>query len=153
MTKTVKRNVQNNQILRKLAKIKFYQKKLQKLNIGIVYLYGSYSQNIASNLSDLDIGVVVNKPIKNVDQKINIYSQMEQIIYSLLDKFPNEMQIVILNNTSVIFQYQAVKHAKVLYEESTQDRLFYEENILNNYLDFQPLYHDFLKTRLEAHYV
>lgn len=140
-------------VLDKLKTINQYQKKLQELNIGVVYLFGSYSQNIATNLSDIDIGVVLNKPIRGFHQRSKIYFQMEEIIYSLLADFPNEIQIVILNSTPIVFQHQIIEEATVLFEQSIPARLTYEENILRRYLDFQPIYNDFLKTRLEARYV
>lgn len=111
--------------------------KLKKINVGIVYIFGSTVQNLDSILSDVDIGVVFTD-IKAIKDFLTVYNQLYEILYEAL-KPKREIDLVFLQQASLNLQENVIKEGIVLYEMSYEFRSFYEEKILNEYLDFRPV--------------
>ncbi len=47
--------------------------KIKKLNVSIVYLFGSYAEKKNHSLSDIDIGIVFNDKLNTSQDMSNIY--------------------------------------------------------------------------------
>ena len=112
-------------------------KKLKEFKIGIVYLYGSVVNGYESRFSDLDMGIVFTDPeiLKN---SLEIYNQLYSIFCEAI-KVEREIDLVFLQQTSLSLQYSVICEGRVIYEISPASRADYEEKVLDEYLDFEPI--------------
>lgn len=112
------------------------KERLKNLGIAIVYLFGSRAVGMQSPLSDVDIGVVLRDPQFDGDTR-----DLYHALYKLFSKlFPtSKLDIVFLQMASLSLQNAAIKDGKILYEENPKARVYYEQLVLNQYLDFRPV--------------
>lgn len=116
---------------------KLPEKKLQDFNVSIVYLFGSQLQGATTPLSDIDIGVVFNS-LDALKDSLNLYTKLYDIFTDIFPG-PYEIDIVFMQQTSLVLQYEIIKHGKILYESNPIFRADYEEQIIKEYMDFEPL--------------
>ncbi|MBI5193035.1 MAG: nucleotidyltransferase domain-containing protein [Nitrospirae bacterium] len=110
---------------------------LQNLNIAIVYLFGSQIQGYTNPLSDIDIGIVFTR-YEVLKDTTNLYTDIYDILTDIFP-CPQEVDIVFLQQTSPVFQYEVIKYGKVLYETDPLFRADYEEQVAREYMDFEPV--------------
>ena len=113
--------------------------KMKKLGILVVYLFGSEADGTTTVMSDIDVGLVLKNP-KNLEDTRPLYNA----VYSELSKvfkptFLRGLDIVFLQNAPITLQYNAITFGRILYEEDPIKRADYEENVVNQYLDFKPV--------------
>ena len=116
-------------------------KKLKKLNIGIVYLFGSFVDNLQTENSDIDIGIIAIKQIKNNKTRNKTYIELYEIFSNIFKK--RNIDLVFLDRTNLELKFDVIKHSKVLYEISSEFRLDFEEKINIMYVDFKPILNEF----------
>ena len=116
-------------------------KKLKKLNIGIVYLFGSFVDNLQTENSDIDIGIVTIKQIKNNKIRNKTYIELYEIFSNIFKK--RKIDLVFLDRTNLELKFDVIKHSKVLYEISSEFRLDFEEKTNIMYVDFKPILNEF----------
>ena len=108
---------------------------IKKLGIVIVYLFGSKAIGRESPLSDIDIGIVL-KTAPPTDTR-SLYNQVYGVFSEL---YPgSKLDIAFLQNASLALQFSAIKNGKVLFEEDPRLTADYENLVINQYLDFQPV--------------
>lgn len=143
-------------------KIKLSKKqiaRLKKMDVLAVYLFGSYAQErYIHSLSDVDIGIVLEKPEKHKDNTLDIYSRLYDIFEEALPKDylrhrsklkKHEFDIVFLQLSPISLQFEAIKEGKVLYEKNKEKRLDYEEYVMKRHCDLEYIYNLFDKALLE----
>ncbi len=113
--------------------------KIKSLGIGVVYFFGSRSQEKVTSLSDFDIGIVFTESI----QPMNL-SKIHPVLYEILtDEFNvslnNDLDIVYLQESSLPFQFLVISEGKVIFEIDPIFRANYEEKTIKKYLDFKPI--------------
>ncbi|MCX6089085.1 MAG: nucleotidyltransferase domain-containing protein [Candidatus Atribacteria bacterium] len=115
---------------------KNFQNELKKLNISLVYLFGSSVTGTQRENSDIDIGVVFEKP-DYLQNSLRIYEEL----YALFSRvFPKrEVDIVFLERASLPFQFEVITTGKILYSISEKFAFHYKEKIIKEYVDFKPL--------------
>lgn len=111
--------------------------KLKEFKVGLVYLFGSKVLNIDSELSDIDIGVVFYET-NILENYFGVYSRLYDIFFEAI-KPDKDIDLVFLQKASLIFQHNVVCEGKILYEISDQFRADYEEKVVADYLDFEPV--------------
>jgi len=133
-------------------KIKFTQKQInifKRLGIEIIYLFGSQAQGKTHSLSDVDIGIVFEKPEKYKDKTMDPYLKLYDIFADVLPKSylrqrfrlrEHEFDIVFLQFAPISLQFNAIKNGKVLYEKSEEARFAYQEMIMKRQADLQYFY-------------
>jgi predicted nucleotidyltransferase len=146
-----------------MLKIKFFKNHLnqfKKLGINVIYLFGSRVQKSISPLSDIDIGVVFERPQIYKDKTLDIYFKLYDIFKEVLPKNylrqrfkmrEHEFDIVFLQFAPISFQFNAIKNGRVLYEKNKEKRLNYEEYIIKRHCDLQYFYnlsHKYLLERI-----
>ncbi len=112
------------------------RKILKKLNISLIYLFGSSIIGTQREESDIDIGVVFEKPegIKNT------MILFEELYQSLSQDFPDrDLDIVFLDFAPLTLQFEVVTTGKVIYRVSRELEYDYKEKIIKEYIDFKPL--------------
>ncbi|HHT09206.1 MAG TPA: nucleotidyltransferase domain-containing protein [Candidatus Atribacteria bacterium] len=106
------------------------------MNISLIYLFGSSIIGTQRAESDIDIGVVFEKPegIKNT------MILFEELYQSLSQDFPDrDLDIVFLDFAPLTLQFEVVTTGKVIYRVSREFEYDYKEKIIKEYIDFKPL--------------
>jgi uncharacterized protein len=111
--------------------------KLRDLGVSIVYLFGSKATGSSSRLSDVDIGVV----LKTDDSQRKDHRAVYHRLYDLFSGiYPTlKLDIAFLNETPLSLQYAAIREGKILFEEDPTVTADYEQQVMNQYLDFKPV--------------
>jgi len=128
----------NTEELVKLEKFFFKYK-----NIKAVYLFGSYAMNKENKFSDLDIGILLADGY-NKEIKLDILGELVN------EEFCN-VDLSILNEVSLLLQFEIVKHNILIYKSLDFDSSNYYSMIVRKYLDFEPLLkiqHQYIKERI-----
>lgn len=132
--------------------MKFSQKQLnqfKKMGILVIYLFGSQAQGKTHKLSDVDIGIVFEKPERYKDKTLDVYLKLYDIFTEVLPKDylkrrfqlkEHEFDIVFLQFSPISLQFDAIKEGKVLYEKDKEKRLNYEEYVTKRYCDLKYFY-------------
>ncbi len=125
---------------------KLPENQLNKLNVAVVYLFGSQAKGRTTPMSDIDIGIVFQSPDSPTDS-LTVYTRLYDLF---TDHFPppGEIDIVFLQQSPASFQYQVIKHGIVLYEDDPVFRANYEEQVIKEYLDFEPVLRRFSEALL-----
>lgn len=122
--------------------------KLKKLGVGVIYLIGSRAMENARANSDFDFAVVMKDSKKLSKGTLDLYHKLYQIFSDAVPDihiklpFPDnmiEIDIVFLQTAPLYYSIAARDKGKVLYEISPLFRADYEEQITNEYMDFEPL--------------
>lgn len=125
-----------------MTRIKLPLQELKRLKVGLVYLFGSEALGIETPLSDVDIGIVFfdRKILDDFRMRRKTYTELYDVF---ADIFPSilerELDIVFLQQTPLDFQYNVILKGKVLYQKNPQFQADYEEQVLDQYLDFKPV--------------
>ena len=112
------------------------RKILKKLNISLVYLFGSSIVGTQRAESDIDIGVVFEKP-ERIKNTMIIF---EELYLSLSQVFTDrDLDIVFLDFAPLTLQFEVVTTGKVIYRVSREFEYDYKGKIIKEYIDFKPL--------------
>lgn len=121
------------------------KKGFEKLNISIVYIFGSRGQGIDKKDSDIDIGIVFANPV-DYNVQLPIYEKLYTLFSAIYQK--REIDIVFLQSAPLSLQLNAVKYGKAAYEVSSKFRADYEERVMLLHSDFEPILREFDKMTL-----
>ena len=135
-----------------MTRIKLPVQELERLKVALVYLFGSQALGIETPLSDVDIGIVFfdRTILDNFRIRRKTYTELYDVF---ADIFPSilerELDIVFLQQTPLDFQYNVILKGQVLYQRNPKFRVDYEEQVLDQYLDFKPVIDYFDQVFLE----
>lgn len=129
-----------------INKIKLPKDRLKKLQVGLVYLFGSYAEERAGKLSDIDIGIVFTDSRIAKGNTLSIYNELYDI-FSDIFKTGN-LDLVLLERASLELNFDAIKYGKVIFESSAEFKDDFEHRISMLYADFKPLLNNFDKAVL-----
>lgn len=130
-----------------INKIQLPTGRLKELEVGLVYLFGSYAEGKAGKLSDVDIGIVFIDPKIAKSNTLSIYNELYDI-FSDIFKTGN-LDLVLLERASLELNFDAVKYGKVIFEFTPEFRDDFEHRISMLYVDFKPILNNFDKAVLE----
>ncbi len=102
-----------------------------RVDILIIYLFGSMASGMADELSDIDIALLLK------GGKISFEDELELIETVNSTLMTDEVGMVILNNAPLCIRYGVIKEAKVLYSSDEDVRLGFEDMINMLYMDFK----------------
>jgi predicted nucleotidyltransferase len=107
-------------------------------DIIVAYLFGSFHNGKASELSDIDIAVLYNKNISM--DKVN---EIEGLLFKDLTEFFNtdEIDLINLNDVPITIQYGVLINKQRIYYSSKEKVIDFENHVVLNYLDIKP-YHE-----------
>ena len=110
--------------------------KLRRLQVSVVYLFGSGAFGKRSRSSDIDIGIVF-KEFHPLDNSRVLYN----ILYGIFAEMYGvpKIDIVFLQAAPLSLQYSAIKEGKILFEENPLLTANYEHGVMNQYHDFKPV--------------
>lgn len=118
--------------------------KLKELQVGLVYLFGSYAEGVAGPGSDIDVGVVVTDKALVKGSITEIYNILFDIFTDVFDMSNfKTIDIVFLDRAPLELCFDVISHGIVLYELSTEFRLGFEDHTEALYRDFYPILQEF----------
>ena len=121
--------------------------RLQTLGVSLVYLFGSVAEGSAHDLSDLDIGIVMQDPGRLKGESFTLYNELYDILTDVFS--PREIDIVFLQAAGLEVCSDAIRHGRLLFAPSTDARYEFEERTMILYADFKPLLDRFNQAVLE----
>lgn len=108
---------------------------LKRLDIKILYVFGSSVTKTQNDKSDIDIGVVFGE-----NSNPNYHISFIYLYKALTNEFRNkEIDIVFLNNAPLTLKFNVVIEGKIVYKDSTESENNFKERVIKEYIDFKPL--------------
>lgn len=105
----------------------------KKLNIEVVYLFGSQVKGTDAVSSDFDIAVLFS----NTFSSDELFRRTVTFAQELKTQYKYEFNIVVLNNATSLLKYEVISHSKVLYSRNDQERIKFEVGTVKVYIDDQ----------------
>lgn len=120
-------------------KIEEYKDKIVNLckekTVEAVYLFGSYAQDTASPLSDIDFAILLSTKNKQDNQELRRF-----FINALIRIFhKNDLDVVLLNEAPPALRFNIIKNGKLLYVDNEKERIDFESQTIIDYIDTYPL--------------
>ena len=131
------------------------QAKLNQLftqsQVSAAYLTGSLAGRATfGHLTDVDIAVLLMEQIKSdqfLDYQLYLFAELAKRLES------DTIDVVILNQASLLLKLQVIKYGQILYCRDEKKRVAFETRAVMDYLDFKrmdELQHDALAKRLQT---
>jgi len=98
--------------------------------IKAAYLFGSYADGKQNKNSDLDMGILLDEEYNKMI-KLDILTELTQNNFDNID-------LVVINNASILVKYEIVKHNRLIYCRNDFDFSAYYSKVVRLYLDFKP---------------
>ncbi len=105
-------------------------------DISAAYLFGSYAKGRTGPLSDVDLAVLLVEGFPGeqyFDKQLDLQGNLSRILKT------DEVDIVILNKANYVLAYEVLKSGKLLFTKDLIQRISFQKNVLDNYLDTQRL--------------
>ena len=108
---------------------------INREEIQLAYLYGSYAKGIQTEYSDIDIGVILKEgfiepPLYFADLSINIEKCFNYKI---------NVDLRIINNATPRFLFHLIKNGKILFEKNRTFTHEFELKVLSMYQEIKPM--------------
>lgn len=103
-----------------------------------IYLFGSNASGNPTPLSDVDIGVLLDKDIGgySIDLEMKILGSLQKIFRR------ENVDLIVLNRSPLPLQFSIIG-GKLLYSGNDQKRVEFEEYVRKYYLDCLPIYREY----------
>jgi len=110
---------------------------LQKRDeVRVVYLFGSQASGTVNNISDIDIGVLLNEDFV----KESVYGYRADLTAELVSLLrTDKVDLVVLNQAPPLLSHRVVRDGIVLHCKDESERIAFEVKMLNRFLDTAPL--------------
>ena len=82
----------------------------KKFDLKLILLYGSYAKGTQTELSDLDIAVLREKPL-DFNTHVELYGEFS----SIFGDIERDLDVQILDRKDPLFLYQVAKNSQLLY--------------------------------------
>src|SRR5579863_7517499 len=103
--------------------------------VNAAYLAGSLSTRTTfGHLSDVDIAILLMDQIKSdqfLDYQLYFFSELARRLES------DNIDVMILNQASLLLKLQVVKYGQILYSRNEKQRVSFETRAVMDYLDFK----------------
>lgn len=103
---------------------------IEKYDIKLIYIFGSYAKGKNDKNSDLDIAVLLEKGYNPLD-KLSLIGDFTDIFKR------NDIDLVILNDANPVLEHQVIKYGKLAYLKDEDVKVFYEVRVLKEYMDME----------------
>ena len=105
-------------------------------DILVAYLFGSQARGTQSPMSDIDIGLLVDKD-RTDDSGYGYRAGVTTDIMSVVKT--DAVDVVLLNDAPPLLAHRAVRDGIVLHSKDEAARIAFEVRTLNRYIDTKPL--------------
>jgi uncharacterized protein YutE (UPF0331/DUF86 family)/predicted nucleotidyltransferase len=103
--------------------------------VNTAYLAGSLANRTSfGHLSDVDIAILLMDQIKSdqfLDYQLYFFSELARRLES------ESIDVVILNQASMLLKLQVIKYGQILYSRDEKQRVMFETKAVMDYLDFK----------------
>jgi len=103
--------------------------------VNAAYLAGSLANRTSfGHLSDVDIAILLMDQIKSdqfLDYQLYFFSELAKRLES------ESIDVVILNQASMLLKLQVIKYGQILYSRDEKQRVMFETKAVMDYLDFK----------------
>ncbi|GHO95751.1 hypothetical protein KSF_057990 [Reticulibacter mediterranei] len=103
--------------------------------VNAAYLTGTLSNRATfGQLNDVDIAILMMDQIKAdqfLDYRLYFFSELAKRLES------DSIDVVILNQASLLFKLQVIKHGQIFYSRDEKHRVIFETKAVMDYLDFK----------------
>src|SRR6266567_157312 len=103
--------------------------------VNAAYLAASLSSRTSfGHLSDVDIAILLMDQIKSdqfLDYQLYFFSELAKRLES------DTIDVVILNQASMLLKLQVIKYGQILYSRDEKQRILFETRAVMDYLDFK----------------
>lgn len=100
--------------------------------IKFAYLFGSCVRNGNGPLSDIDLAVYLDKRLDFFSARLHLLEELSRLFKE------QPYDLVVLNNASLILQYEVIREGIIL-KENKKKRIPFETGVLSEYLDTEPI--------------
>ncbi|MBU1567082.1 MAG: nucleotidyltransferase domain-containing protein [Proteobacteria bacterium] len=100
--------------------------------IKFAYLFGSCVRNEDGPLSDIDLAVYLDNRVDFFSTRLLFFEEINRLLKG------HPVDLVVLNNTSLVLQYEAIRDSIILKEDKKR-RILFETGVLREYLDTEPI--------------
>lgn len=106
--------------------------------IEVVYIFGSVAKEQTNDLSDVDIGVILN--YEKIEDGLYPYGYKANMLTDLMKLLKtNKVDLVILNNSSPLLKHRVLYFGKIIYLHDKQKHIRFQIDTINRYNDFKYL--------------
>jgi predicted nucleotidyltransferase len=102
-------------------------------DIVVAYLFGFYAKGRPGPLSDVDIGVLLDR---EEDHRVELREKLEMLHELSRVLGTEEVDLVILNECPLSLAYEVIRERHILYESDPDKRIRFETRVIDRYLDF-----------------
>jgi predicted nucleotidyltransferase len=105
-------------------------------DVCLAVLYGSHARRTAGPLSDVDVAVLLERPVDPAlyfERRLDLIGRLMQALNT------NEVDVVILNQAPLALQYRVVRDGVVLYARHHDHLIEFMAQTVSRYLDFKPV--------------
>lgn len=124
------------------------QTQLRALGVSVLYLFGSHAEGVASDRSDIDIGVLLQDPAVLSGDTMPLYLALFDMVSRRVPD-SDRLDMVFLQRAPLELRYDVVTHGLPLFQVDEGARLDFEERTVIAYCDFQPLLRRFDRAIIE----
>ena len=120
----------------------------KKFNVKLAYLFGSRVKGSSVKKSDFDIAIL----FKEKNNSLDFFDETIYLKDALIKYFPNEINIVALNDADSLLKYEVISHNILLYSDDQKFRIDFEVLSVKEYIDDQymrNIYFDALTKRIQ----
>ncbi len=111
--------------------------------ISVAYLYGSIAKGTTHKDSDIDIGLLLSDEFEpDALYTTRISRELEKKLS--LDR---EVDVRVLNGKPITFQHQVLKHGKEILTRDESERIKFETEVYDRYLDYKPFFDHYNEIR------
>jgi hypothetical protein len=113
--------------------------------IVAAYIFGSFATGKTTDLSDIDIAVLLRDKI-GLEEELELIGDVSETLGTY------DFDLVILNNCPPYIQYEVTSTGKIIYERDKDARCEFQVRALQRYFDIKHIYDEYnyyLKKRIK----
>lgn len=120
-------------------------------DIVAVYLYGSYGTERQTALSDVDLGVLLRRGLR--DKHLERFLDIQAAVAAATRE--EDVNVLILNNAPPVIQFEVLRSGRLIFERDGEQHRDFVEHVIKRYpdfaIDFQAFCRDYDASLREAY--
>jgi uncharacterized protein len=113
--------------------------------IEVAYIFGSVAQRKSSELSDIDLAILVDR--QQVNETAYRYGYKAEIITDLIRLLKtNKVDLVILNEANTLLKHRVLYNGKLIHSKNESKRIQFQTSTIDKYVDFKEIIKPHRKT-------
>ena len=108
---------------------------MKKMDIELIYIFGSVITKTQNENSDIDIAILFKDGL-SIDTSKPYFELYKAFSKEFIDK---EIDLVFLNNAPLTLKFDVITYGELIYKDSEIYAYDFRENVIKEYIDFKPL--------------